>query len=165
MVEVESCTTHALSPVTRGIAESVQHGVPVLSPLEGSVSRRLIYMDSYGGTSMWDKIKRGDMPPHHLRGCLELVRMGYEVALAEPLPDFYFNRRAIPHDLKLLKMVRQWLGPEGIIFCGHNVLYWLLLLRKFGLVRCHIVSNLWAREPLNFARAHSGIIGLTRAGA
>lgn len=165
MVEIESCTTPAPSPVTRGIAESVQHGVPILSPLDGSVSRRLIYVDSYGGASMWDKIKRGDMPPHHLRGCLELVRMGYEVALVEPLTDFYFNRHALPHDLRLLKLVRHWLGPDGIIFCGHNVLYWLLLLRKLGILRCHIVSNLWAREPLNFARTHSGIVGLTKAAA
>ena len=67
---------------------------------------------------MWEKIKTGDMPPHHLRGCLQLVRMGYEVAIVEPLPDFYFNRRALPHDLKLLKLVRHWLGPEGIVFCG-----------------------------------------------
>ena len=165
MVEVESRAVPALSPITRGIVESVQHGVPVLSPLNGSVSRRLLYVDSYGGAAMWDKIKKGDMPPHHLRGCLELVRMGYEVALVEPLTDFYFNRHALPHDLRLLKLVRHWLGDSGIVFCGHNVLYWLLLLRKLGLVRCHIVSNLWAREPLDLAGAHSGIVGLTRAGA
>ena len=165
MVEVEPNITLPFSTVARGITESTQHGVPVLSPLKGIVSRRLIYVDSYGGASVWAKIKRGDMPPHHLRGCLELARMGYEVALAEPLPDFYFNRHGIPHDLRLLKMVRQWLGPEGIIFCGHNVLYWLLLLKKLGLIRCRIVSNLWAREPLNLAGAHSGIIGLTGAGA
>jgi glycosyltransferase involved in cell wall biosynthesis len=65
----------------------------------------------------------------------------------------------------LLKLVRSWLGPQGIVFCGHNVLYWLLLLRRLGIVRCHIVSNLWAREPLNWSRAHSGIVALTRAGA
>jgi hypothetical protein len=105
------------------------------------------------------------MPPHHLRGCLELARMGYEVALVEPLPDFYFSRRALPHDLKLLKLVRNWLGEDGIVFCGHNVLYWLLLLKKLGFLKCRIVSHLWAREPLNFAKAHSGIIGLTPAGA
>ena len=91
--------------------------------------------------------------------------MGYEVALAEPIPDFYFNRRALPHDLRMLKLVREWLGPDGVIFCGHNVLYWLLFLKKLRLLKCKIVSNLWAREPLNLAKAHSGIIGLTRAGA
>jgi glycosyltransferase involved in cell wall biosynthesis len=148
-----------------GIVESRREGLVVLSPANKRPFRRIIYLDNYGGASMWEKIKTGDMPPHHLRGCLELVRMGYEVALAEPLPDFYFNRRALPHDLRLLGLVRNWLGPNGIVFCGHNVLYWLLLLRKLGLIRCHIVSNLWAREPLNLASAHSGILGLTRAGA
>lgn len=151
--------------VSKGIVESKEHGVVVLSPGEKRLTRRIVYVDNYGGASVWEKIKKGDMPPHHLRGCLELVRMGYEVALAEPLPDFYLRRNAFPHDLRMLKLVRHWLGPNGIVFCGHNVLYWLLLLRKFGLIRCQIVSNLWAREPLNFAAAHSGIIGLTRAGA
>jgi hypothetical protein len=151
--------------VTEGIVESKELGILVLSPANKRFFRRIIYLDNYGGASMWEKIKKGDMPPHHLRGCLQLVRMGYEVALAEPLPDFYLHRNAFPHDLKLLKLVRNWLGPEGIVFCGHNVLYWLLFLRKFGLQKCHIVSNLFAREPLNFASAHSGIIGLTRAGA
>jgi glycosyltransferase involved in cell wall biosynthesis len=114
---------------------------------------------------MWEKIKKGLMPPHHLRGCLQLVRMGYEVALVEPLPDFYLYRKPLPHDLRLLRMVRSWLRPDGIIFCGHNVLYWIPLLRALGAVRCHVVSNLWAREPLNFSRSHSGIVTLTRAGA
>jgi glycosyltransferase involved in cell wall biosynthesis len=140
-------------------------GLVLLSSAEHTTTRRLIYVDSYGGTSMWEKVKTGDMPPHHLRGCLELARMGYEVLLAEPLPDFYLHRNPLPHDLRLLGLVRNWLGPEGIVFCGHNVLYWLLLLRKMGVVKSHVVSNLWAREPLNLAGAHSGIVALTRAGA
>ncbi len=139
-------------------------GAILLTPADGKVVRRLIYLDNYGGRSMWAKIKGGDMPPHHLRGCLELVRMGYEVALVEPLPDFYFHRKAIPHDLRLLPLIRKWLGPDGIIFCGHNVLYWLLPLKKLGLIKCKIVSHLWAREPLNFAKSHDGIIALTPAG-
>lgn len=151
--------------ITNGITEGRAQGTIVLSPATRQPFRRIIYLDSYGGASMWEKIKSGDMPPHHLRGCLELARMGYEVALAEPLPDFYLRRNAFPHDLKLLNLVRHWLGRDGIVFCGHNVLYWLLFLRKLGLVHCRIVSNLWAREPLNFATAHSGIVALTRAGA
>ena len=137
----------------------------MLSPAEAQPFRRIIYLDGYGGFSMWQKIKAGLMPPHHLRGCLELARMGYQVALAEPLPDFYLYRNPFPHDLRLLRMVRSWLGSDGIIFCGHNVLYWMPLLRALGAIKCHIVSNLWAREPLNFARAHSGIVTLTSAGA
>ena len=151
--------------VTEGIVETEEQGVIVLSPAASRPFRRIIYLDNYGGSSMWQKIKRGLMPPHHLRGCLELVRMGYEVALAEPLPDFYLHRNPLPHDLTLLRMVRSWLGSDGIIFCGHNVLYWMPLLRALGAIKCHIVSNLWAREPLNFARMHSGILSLTPAGA
>ena len=151
--------------VTSGLVESRLDGLVRLSSADRGSTRRLLYVDNYGGTSMWEKVKSGDMPPHHLRGCLELARIGYEVVLAEPLPDFYLRRNPIPHDLRLLALVRDWLGTEGIVFCGHNVLYWLLLLRKLGVVKSPIVSNLWAREPLNFARAHSGIVALTRAGA
>lgn len=151
--------------VTEGILESREMGIIVLSPAQVKPFRRIIYLDSYGGASMWEKIKKGDMPPHHLRGCLELVRMGYEVALAEPLPDFYLRRNAFPHDLRLLKMVRSWLGNDGIVFCGHNVLYWIPFLRRLGVLSCRVVSNLWAREPLNLAQAHSGIVALTQAGA
>lgn len=165
MVAATILTEPTAAPVTRGIIERNEYGLVILSPADKRPFRRLIYLDTYGGASMWEKIKKGDMPPHHLRGCLELARMGYEVLLAEPLTDFYFHRNPFPHDLRLLKVVRNWLGPDGIIFCGHNVLYWLLFLRKLGLIRCHIVSNLWAREPLNLAKAHSGIVGLTRAGA
>ena len=91
--------------------------------------------------------------------------MGYEVALAEPLPDFYLHRNPLPHDLKLLKIMRSWLGPDGIVYCGHNVLYWIPLLRMLGAHRCRIVSLLFAREPLDFSRAHRGIIALTGAAA
>jgi hypothetical protein len=151
--------------VTDGIVEGRLDGLVMLSAADKHSFRRLLYVDNYGGASVWQKIKSGDMPPHHLRGCLELARMGYEVALAEPLPDFYLHLNPFPHDLKLLKLARTWLGRDGIVFCGHNVLYWLLFLKRLRFVDCHIVSNLWAREPLNLARAHSGIVALTRAGA
>jgi glycosyltransferase involved in cell wall biosynthesis len=164
MSQSETTTRLQFRSVADGLVETREHGMIVLSPAQGRSERRILYVDSYGGKAVWDKIKKGDMPPHHLRGCLELVRMGHEVALAEPLPDFYLRRNAFPHDLRLLRIVREWLGRDGVVFCGHNVLYWLLFLRKLRLLSCHIVSNLWAREPLNFARFHSGIIGLTRAG-
>lgn len=153
--------------VTDGITESKIHGLVVLSPAEKRPFRRILYVDTYGGAPMWEKIKKGDVPPHHLRGCLELARMGYEVALAEPLDNFYFSyrRNPFPHDLKMLKMVRSWLGRDGIVFCGHNNLFWIPFLRALGVVRCRIVSNMWGREELNFSRVHSGIIGLTRAAA
>ena len=155
-----------IANITRGIAERSEFGMVILSPENGRVHRRLVYLDSYGGEAMWKKVKQGLVAPHHLRGCLELVRMGYEVALAEPLPDFWtFRRRPFPHDLRLWKMVRCWLGREGIIFCGHNVLVWMPLLKAVGLVRCHIVSNIFGCEELPLSRSHSGIITLTPPGA
>jgi glycosyltransferase involved in cell wall biosynthesis len=151
--------------VTDGIIESKERGLVVLSPARQKPFRRIIYVNSYGGASVWEKIKKGDLPPHHLIGCLQLARMGYEVALAEPLRDLWMvRRRPDAHDLKLLNMVWHWLGRDGLVFCGHNLLFGLLLLKKLGLVRCRIVTNLWAREPLAFASAHSAILGLTGAG-
>ena len=122
-------------------------------------------MNSYGGEGYWRRICAGQVAPHHLWGCLELLKLGYEVALAEPLPDFYLHRNPLPHDLKLLSFVRSWLGRDGIVYCGHNILYWLPFLRILGMHRCRIVSLLFAREPLDFSRAHSGIIALTGAAA
>ena len=61
--------------VNDGIAESKEDGLVVLSPADKSPFRRILYVDGYGGASMWNKIKKGEVPPHHLRGCLELVRM------------------------------------------------------------------------------------------
>ena len=165
MPQSETLSPTAGTAVTRGIVEGNFQNAVVLTPAIGNVTRRLLYLDNYGGRAMWQRIKTGDMPPHHLRGCLELARKGYEVALGEPLPDFYLWRRPLPHDLALLPVVREWLGPDGLIFCGHNVLYWLLPLKRLGLIKCSIVSHLWAREPLNFAKAHSGIVALTPAGA
>src|SRR5581483_3878215 len=162
---METPTIPQPASVTDGIIESREQGLVVLSPARKKHFRRIVYVDSYGGASMWEKIKKGDMPPHHLRGCLELTRMGYEVALAEPLTDFYLYRNPFPHDLKMLKMVRSWLGKDGIVFCGHNNLYWIPFLKALGVLGCRIVSNLWAREPLNLARTHSGIVALTQAGA
>src|SRR5262249_28087399 len=132
----------------RGVVERTENGVVVLGPASGRYSRRILYVDSYGGAEMWAKIKAGMVSPHHLRGCLELAKIGYEVALGEPLQDFYLWRNPLPHDLRLFQLVRNWLGRDGIVFCGHNVLYWTLLLRALGGLRCRVVSNLWAREPL-----------------
>jgi glycosyltransferase involved in cell wall biosynthesis len=156
---------HRRDFVTDGIVENEVDGVVVLSPAGKRCFRRILHINSYGGRYVWNRIKQGVLPGHQLLGCIELARMGYEVALAEPLPDFYFHRKPIPHDLKLLKMVRSWLGPDDILFCGHNILYWIPLLKQCGLLRCHIVSLLYAREPLNQSRAHTGVVCLTPAGA
>jgi glycosyltransferase involved in cell wall biosynthesis len=153
------------STILDGIVEREEHGMIVLSPAQARPFRRILHVNSYGGHYIWNRVKEGILPGHQLLGCIELARMGYEVVLAEPIQDFYFHRNPFPHDLRLLGMVRSWLRPDDILFCGHNVLYWLPFLRRFGAVRCHIVSLLYAREPLNQSRAHTGVIGLTRAGA
>ena len=105
------------------------------------------------------------MPGHHLWGCLELARMGYEVALTDPLPHFYLHRHPFPHDLKLLQIIRDWLGNHGIIYCAHTLLYWLPFLKSLRALKLPIVSLTYAREHLDFARAHTGIIALTPAAA
>ncbi|MES2692297.1 MAG: glycosyltransferase family 4 protein [Verrucomicrobiota bacterium] len=151
--------------LTSGLIERTEHGLTILSPAHGRPIRRVLYVNSYGGGAYWQQIKRGLIAPHHLWGCLELVQRGYEVALAEPLPDFYLHRNPLPHDLRLLRVVRSWLGRDGIVYCGHNVLYWIPLLRALGALRCRVVSLLFAREPLDQSRAHSGIVALTGAAA
>jgi hypothetical protein len=151
--------------VTKGLVERVEHGIIVLSPAHRRPCRRILHVNGYGGRYVWERIKSGQVPGHQLLGCLELVRMGYEVALAEPVPDFALYRRPVPHDLSLLGIVRSWLGPNGIVFCGHNVLYWLPLLRRLHALDCRIVSLLYAREPLHVGSGHAGVLSLTPAGA
>jgi glycosyltransferase involved in cell wall biosynthesis len=146
--------------ILQGICEREQHGLIVLSPTLFHNGRRVLFTNNYGGREVWAKIKAGLMPTHHLWGCLELVRMGYEVALAEGLPDFN-PRRPLPHDLRLLRVATTWLRRDDIIYCGHNVMYWLPFLRRLRLLRRHFVSLLFAHEPLDFARDHSAIVALT----
>jgi hypothetical protein len=62
-------------------------------------------------------------------------------------------------------MARDWLGPNDILFCGHTLLYWLPFLKAVRLLNRRIVSLTYAREHLDFARVHSGIITLTPAAA
>lgn len=162
MIAPASLEAPSLAP---GLQERCERGLTILSSSERRPFRRVLYVNSYGGAAFWRDVKAGLAAPHHLWGCVELARMGYEVALAEPLPDFYLHRNPLPHDLKLLEVVRSWLGADGIVYCGHNVLYWLPLLRMLGAHRGRIVSLLYAREPLDFSRAHHGIVALTGAAA
>jgi len=151
-------------PAVQGIVERHEQHCTILAPAHQKPFRRVLYVNSYGGAAVWNKIKQNLLPPQHLWGCIELVRMGYEVALAEPLPDFYLYRRPLPHDCKFFKLITGWLGRDGIVYCGHNVLHWIPVLKALRILRCKVVSNLWAREPLDFAAAHDGIITLTQAG-
>lgn len=146
--------------ITAGIIERREHGLVVLSPRDRKPHRRVLFVNNYGGAEVWARMKQGLVPTHHLWGCLELVQMGYEVALAEAVPDF-LPRHPLPHDLKLLKVVRSWLRRDDIVYCGHNVLFWIPFLHSLGFHRRHIVSLLFAREPLDFPGAHTGVIALT----
>ena len=146
-----------------GIIEREEEGTLILGPADKKCRRRVLFVNSYGGRSGWERIKQGVLAPHHLWGCLELARMGYEVALAEPLPHFYLYRRPFPHDLRLLRLARNWLGPDDIIFSGHTLLYWIPLLKALRALKRHVVSLTYAKEELDFCRLHSGIVGLTPA--
>ncbi|MES2467133.1 MAG: glycosyltransferase [Verrucomicrobiota bacterium] len=149
----------------RGIHEQTAHGMVVLSPAAGKPRRRILFINSYGGRSGWEDIKKGSAAPHHLWGMLELVRMGYEVAIAEPLAHFNGHRRSFPHDLPLLKAARSWLGPEDLIFCAHTLLYYLPFLKSLGALNRRMISLTYAREDLDFAKVHGGIAALTPAAA
>lgn len=143
-----------------GIVERREHGLLILALEGGKSFRRILYVNNYGGAMLWEKIKQGLVGAHHLWGCTNLVRQGYEVALAEPMADFT-PRRPFPHDLTLLKVARSWLRRDDIIYCGHNVLYWLPFLRSLGVLRRPTVSVLFGLEPLDFSGAHAAVIALT----
>ena len=60
-------------------------------------------------------------------------------------------------------MARNWLRSGDIIFSGHTLLYWVPLLKALRALKRHVVSLTYAREQLDFARLHSGIVALTPA--
>ena len=164
---ISSRSTQSPQPIASidGIREQHDRGLIILSPASGRPLRRILFVNGYGGAAVWEKVKQGLLPTNHLWGCIQLVRMGYEVAMAEPIPDFNPRRRPLPHDLKLFRAVTGYLQRDDIVYCAHNRLYWIPFLRSLGLVRRHIVSLLYAHENLDHARAHSGIIALTPAAA
>jgi hypothetical protein len=162
---METLTAEKPYVPTKGILEHEAHGLVVLSPAVGRSRRRILFVNSYGGRAGWEDIKKGAAAPHHLWGMLELVRMGYEVAIAEPLAHFRRHLRSFPHDLSLLKVARTWLGSDDLIFCAHTLLYYLPFLKSLGALKCPMVSLTYAREDLNFAKVHDGIAALTPAAA
>lgn len=147
------------------LQETSWGGILILSSRAVKNGRRVLFANSYGGPDAWYKIKSGLLPPHHLWGCVQLAQMGYEVALAEPIPHFSIRKEAFPHDLKLFRFIQSWLHKDDILFAGHTVLHWLALLKKLTVIRCRLVTLTYAREDLAFARAHTGIVALTPAAA
>ena len=135
----------------------------ILSPKHREYKRRVLYVNSYGGKQLWNEVRNGEAPTHHLWGCVELAAMGYEVALAEPLGYFSasLRRPRIVQDFPLISTVREWLGTEGIVYAGHTVLYWIPFLRRLRALKTPLVSLCFAGEKLDHAAVHSGIIAMT----
>jgi hypothetical protein len=148
----------------QGVISSEVDGWTILGPAHGKPHRRVLYLNSYGMATVWPAVRAGDYPGAHLWGCIELARMGYEVAMPQE-PDrtspFYNYRR---QDGKHLGFARSWLGKEGILYSAHTVLFWAPLLSQLRLLRCPIVTLLYARgENLRFPAGYSGVLALTPA--
>lgn len=148
---------------TSTIAESEEFGLLVLSPKNRLPRRRILFVNSYGGRQLWESVKIGKTPPHHLWGCIELVWLGYEIMIAEPLKHLDWRRSALSHDLPLVRAIRHWLGSGGILYCAHTLLYWVMLLKRLGLIRSRVASLIYAGEDLDFATSHDAILALTPA--
>lgn len=156
------------SAVRRDHGEIKEEPVPggvILSRPGRANGRRVLFINSYGGPDLWRKIRTGLQPTHHLWGCIELLSRGYTVLVAEPLKHFEWRRRIFPHDLKYHRHIVDWVRRDDIIFCAHTLLYWLPLLQLLGYRRRPLVSLTYARETLDFAAAHRGVIALTPAAA
>lgn len=147
----------------QGIIATQYRGMTVLRPKDGKPRRRVFYLNSYGMAPAWRSLSEGN-PGQHLWGCLELARMGYEVAMPEE-PNrnsrFYNYRR---QDFKHLAFIKSWLGSRGVLYSAHTVLFWSPLLAMLRLLRCPIVTLLYASgENLRFANGYAAVIGMTPA--
>jgi hypothetical protein len=121
----------------------------------------VLYVNSYGMALAWRLWSAGQYAGHHLWGCLELARRGYEVLLPEPPRDDSRLKRLFT-DHHAAGIARR-LSRDDIVYCAHNVLLWTPLLKTIRQVRCKVVGLLFAREALPMAAAYDGIIGLTPA--
>jgi hypothetical protein len=123
--------------------------------------RRVLYVNSYGMALAYRLWAAGAYAGHHLWGCLELARRGYEVLLPEPPRDDSRCKRLLT-DHVAARVARR-LSRQDVVYCAHNVLIWTPLLKVLRQVRCKVVGLLFAREALPLAGAYDGIIGLTPA--
>jgi hypothetical protein len=101
----------------------------------------------------------GEYAGHHLWGCLELARAGYEVLLPEPPPDGSRFKRLLT-DHHAARAARR-LSRDDIVYCGHNVLLWTPLLKLVRAARCRTVGLLFAQEPMLLAKTYDAVIGMT----
>lgn len=144
--------------------ENIQ-GFTLLRTTGSRIGRRILFINSYGGAEAWKRVKAGLLPPHHFWGVIELVQLGYDVAIAEPISHFSIRKHPLPHDLRFIHFVREWMKDDDILYCGHTLLYWIPLLKRLRLIRCHIVTLTYAREELDFPSAHRAVLALTPAAA
>lgn len=143
------------------IAEQ-RDGMTVLRSKTLRTHRRVFYLNSYGMAQGWRTLEDPN-PGQHLWGCIELVRLGYEVAMPEePVKGRFFNYRR--QDFRHLRFIREWLGRDGILYSAHTVLFWAPMLAAAGLLRCPVVTLLYAAgENLRFPRGYAGVIAMTPA--
>src|SRR5262245_57426260 len=91
------------------IAEEHYRGLTILRSAKVKSLRRVCYLNSYGMATAWRQFRDGSHPGQHLWGCLELVRMGYEIAMpdepAQSGPLFNYRRQ----DLKHIRFAKSWL--------------------------------------------------------
>lgn len=143
------------------VAEQVE-GMTIIRSATQKPRRRIFYLNSYGMAQGWRTLNEPN-PSQHLWGCVELARMGYEIAMPEePKRGRFFNYRR--QDLKHLGFIRDWLGKDGIVYSAHTILFWAPLLANLGLLRCPVVTLLYAAgENLRFTRGYAGVIAMTPA--
>ncbi|NLG38415.1 MAG: glycosyltransferase family 4 protein [Fibrobacter sp.] len=142
------------------IISSVEDGILILRPKNIKVKRRILFVMTYGMALVYRLWLKGLYPSNHLWGCLELIQKGYEILLPEPVKVNNITRR-FRIDLFPTKIALELLQPNDIIYCAHNVLLWAPILKLAKILKCKIVGQLYAREPLPFSIAYDGIIAHT----
>lgn len=148
------------------IESVIENGVLVIRKKNVACKRRILFVMNYGMAQVFRLWQKGLYPGNHLWGCLELAQKGYEVILPEPVILKKWTKGAIlakrlKNDLVPTQMAMQLLGHDDIVYCAHNNLIWAPLAKSARLLKCKIVGQLFANEPLLFSSAYNGIIAHT----
>jgi len=106
----------------------------------------------YGRVLYLEQVKQGLLPDINSLAASSWLGWVSEVrAGRKPLPTVYCTENPVPQRPAAPQHVRVAARPNdySVLSYGHNGIYWRPFLRRFGALRCHIVSLLFAREPLN----------------
>lgn len=125
--------------------------------------RTVLFLSDHGGPSSLEGWKICGFGGHGLWGCIELARMGYRIVM--PRVGHWGRGRIAKHlatDLRAAWVHARRLGPNDLVYCVHNVLWWTPLLSRLGQVKAKLVAMLFAKEPLPMASRFAGVIGMTR---